>query len=201
MGVQIEQPRSYGNLDNHELNTKRLFLPDRQLGVRGSVTLATGAGFAHFWRQAHTRQFNRVGLQTRGTAAGATPTLVKQAVYSVALDWANETYTATLMESTANVAGSILTGTFTSYETALGGTVTLEAGKVYCTFTLVVTGATAPIVYGYDQGLAGTSVMGMFPPVGVKITSLTDVPASFTQATSNLTNQNTEIPFFWFRSV
>lgn len=121
---------------------------------------------------------------TGSTAAGATPTTVKYAVYSVAEDGA-----VTLLAATANDT-TLLAAANTPYPKALSAPVTLAAGSTYAVGLLVVTGAATPTIFGPASLASGQAGTGRFRVAATR-GSETDFQASYTNAqlTASATGQ------------
>lgn len=108
-----------------------------------------------------------------GTAAAATPTLVRLGLYSVASDGAG-----TLIGSTPNDT-TMLANINTRYTKALSAPVAVTRAARYAVGLLVVTGATAPTVFG---GGTDSATMLIAPRLTGAVAGQTDLPASFTNA-------------------
>ena len=107
-----------------------------------------------------------------GTAAGATPTLIRVGLYEIAADG-----DGTLVAATANDT-SLLAVANTAYEKALSAPYTLRRGQRYAAGLLVVTGATAPTIAGGASFSVATEGAEE-PRMNGSIGSQTDLPASF----------------------
>lgn len=123
----------------------------------------------------------QVRLYTGTTAAGATPTLCRIAMYEV-----DSSGNGTLVASTANdtslFGGSPQTG-FTRSWTAPYAKV---AGRRYAIGPLVVTGATMPTFQGATQQAVEGAVA---PRINGLLSGLSDIPSSFTEAGLNGSGQ------------
>lgn len=112
-----------------------------------------------------------VVVTTTGTPAGATPTLIRFGLYSVAGNG-----DLTLVASTPNDT-TLLAVANTEYSKALSAPFALTAGNRYAFGALVVTAATAPTVAGFAQ--AGSAAMtARAPRMGGFMAAQTDLPAS-----------------------
>ncbi|HYH49649.1 MAG TPA: glycosyl hydrolase family 28-related protein [Acidimicrobiia bacterium] len=136
------------------------------------TTVSTGAGTLRltYFTARKTETINSVRVYSGGTAAGATPTLARIGVYSVAANG-----DLTLVASTANDT-TLFAGANTAYTKALSAPWSKVAGRRYAIGPLVVTGATAPTVVGYSAGNAAEA--GIAPRVSGAVTGQTDLPAS-----------------------
>lgn len=203
MGVEFGSAGVVGgvgpNTSGQFPESNRIYPLDRMWVVQSSITLTSGLLHVVPWRQAYTKNVNRIDTQTRGTAAGATPTTCLMGLYEFTIDWSAETYTATRLALSSNDT-ALWAGTFTGYEKAFSSseTITLRAGGYYGAACLCVTGATAPIMYGAAFGAGFTS---KFFPTAFTISGQTTIPTSFTQATSGLTAGAGAAPYFGLRLV
>lgn len=96
-----------------------------------------------FFTARRTETINNLTVYTGGTAAGATPTLIRLGVWSIN---SSDDLTA-LLASTASDT-SLLASTNTAYTKALSSSWSKVAGTRYALGILVVTGATAPQMTG-----------------------------------------------------
>lgn len=116
-----------------------------------------------------------VGIVAGGTAAGATPTLIRVGLYTV-----SSTLALTLVASTPNDT-ALLAVASTRYTKALSASYTFVVGQRYAAGILVVTGATAPTVSGNGALVAGS--IALAPQMGASIFAQADLPASVIAAT------------------
>lgn len=117
----------------------------------------------------------QVRILSGGTAAGATPTLVRVGLYTVAANG-----DITLVASTANDTTLLASGS-TSYTKALQASYAKVAGQRYAVGILVVTGATAPTVCGGPNFINATE-SGLAPKLGGLVGSQADLPSSVVAA-------------------
>lgn len=117
-----------------------------------------------------TETITKLVMTSSTTAAGATPTLVRFGIYSVAGNG-----DLALIHAIANDTG-IFVSTGTEYERALTSSFSKVQGTRYAVASLVVTGATAPTVIGQTSpnGLG----WGVEPRLVGAVTGQTDLPAS-----------------------
>lgn len=120
-----------------------------------------------------------VRVYSGGTAAGATPTLVRFGLYSVAADGAG-----TLVASTPNDT-TLLAAQATAYTKAWSSPIALDAGQRYAFAHLVVTAAAAPTLVGNVLGDA--NMASVTPRLAGLLAAQSDLPASFTNAALSVT--------------
>jgi hypothetical protein len=113
--------------------------------------------------------------ETGTTAAGATPTLVRLGLYTVAGNG-----DITLVASTPNDT-ALFANTFTSYTKALSVAYPITAGTRYAVGVLVVSAATIPILLGVGMG---SGMAATAPRVAGQIASQADLPAGPVAAAS-----------------
>lgn len=109
-----------------------------------------------------------------GTAAGATPTVIRFGLYLIAADGG-----ATLVAATANDT-TLLVGANTVYTKAFAAPYAKIAGRRYAVGLLVVTGATAPTVRGVNFSTGAE--LAIAARLTGALASQTDLPASFADA-------------------
>lgn len=127
-----------------------------------------------FFEAQVTETINNLTVYTGGTAAGATPTLIRMGVWSVN---GSDDLTA-LLASTANDT-SLLASTNTGYTKALSSSWSKVAGTRYAIGLLVVTGATAPQMTGQSVSASGLlSGGGNLPRVTAALTGQSDLPST-----------------------
>jgi hypothetical protein len=143
----------------------RLFANGSELTTSGTLRLTYFTAYQSFTA-------GSVRLGSSSTAAGATPTLCRIGIYSVATDG-----TLTLISSTANDT-SLFSSTLTRYTKALSSTVAINAGSRYAVGVLVVTGAAAPTIIGQSSSSAFGSEMGENPRMAGSVSGQSDLPES-----------------------
>lgn len=176
MGIQADgsyrwDPLSY--LVTQDLTSGEGTLP-RDLVVAGVTMSNQSLRLAYFTAQ-KTETINNARVATANTAAGATPTLIRIGLYTVAANG-----DITLVASTANDT-TLLATQNTSYTKALSAPYLKVAGRRYAAGLLVVTGATAPTVVGANTAINGTEA-GLSPKLGGLVSSQSDLPASVAAA-------------------
>jgi hypothetical protein len=121
-----------------------------------------------------------------GTAAGATPTLIKFGVYSV-----NETTgDLTLVASTASDT-SVFSTANTGYELNLSSSWSKTAGTLYAYALLLVSSQTLPTIIGHAH-LASTGVnniLALPPRVTGLVSGQTDLPSSVVSSSVAISNR------------
>lgn len=137
----------------------------------GNVTMTSGFLRLAYFTARKSETINNVRIGTTGTAAGATPTLVRVGLYTV-----DGSGNLTLVASTANDT-TLLAATNTAYTKALSAGYAKVAGVRYAVGVLVVTAAAAPTIMGLASSGA-TSEFGLTPRVTGSVSGQTDLPSS-----------------------
>lgn len=117
---------------------------------------------------------NNIVACSGGTAAGATPTLVRYGLYTVAANG-----DITLVASTANDT-AIFVAANTEYSKALSSPYARIFGQRYAIGILVVTAAATPTVAG--TGTTASATMARAPRLCAIVTSQADLPSSVASA-------------------
>lgn len=144
-----------------------------------SVTIANQTARFAFWRAQRTGRVGSIKMFTAGTAA-ATVTTIKFGLYEA--DDAESTFT--LVASTANDT-ALFAATNTVYSKAVATAYKRTRGKLYAAGALFV-GTTAPVVVAAPVLLGPTDSTSLAynpGPISGILSSITDLPASFTLAT------------------
>jgi hypothetical protein len=136
----------------------------------GSVTMTSGRLKLSYFTALKNETVATASISCFGTAAGATPTLIRLGLYTVAGDGA-----LTLVASTPSDT-TLLATTFTRYTKAFSVAYAKVAGQRYAVAALVVTAAAAPAVYG-NTALASVDA-GLAPMIGARLDAQTDLPGS-----------------------
>lgn len=119
-----------------------------------------------------TEPVNNLRAVSGSTAAGATPTLARLGLYSIA---ANESGTLVCATDATDLTLFAVANTgYTRVTTTTGQKI---AGQRYAFASIVVTAAAAPTLSGHAFG--GSTETGVAPRLAAAITGLTDLPASF----------------------
>lgn len=138
----------------------------------GAIVMGSGVVRFCYLVARRTEPITQVMLPSGNTAAGATPTLVKFGVYSVAANG-----DLTLLAATASDT-AIFAGAQTDYVRALTSTITVNEGQLYAIAAIVVTAATAPTVIG--NLIATPNLNFQNPRLTASLTGQSDLPASVT---------------------
>lgn len=137
-----------------------------------SIAMTSGVLRFSFFTARKTETINSVRVPPGAVAAGATPTLIRVGIYSVA---ANGDL-ALIFSSVSDT--SKLASTSSSSSFALSATWSKVAGTRYAVGLLVVTAATAPQVPG--QNNMPTTEGAVAPRINGALSSQADLPASST---------------------
>lgn len=159
-----EVKRVYGeSLDDGQMVIPRLI-------ANGSVSMTSGTVVLTAFVADKTEPITKISASTWSTAAGATPTLCKMGIYSLAANG-----DATLVASCANDT-TLFNSAFGWFQRSLTSTWNKQEGQRYAAATLVVTGAATPTMHGISN-LQGTDVT-FLPFLSMSRTGQTDLPAS-----------------------
>lgn len=159
-----EVKRVYGeSLDDGQMVIPRLI-------ANGSVSMTSGTVVLTAFVADKTEAITKISASTWSTAAGATPTLCKMGIYSLAANG-----DATLVASTASDT-SLFNSTFGWFQRSLTSTWNKQEGQRYAAATLVTSGATMPTMHGISN-LQGTDI-AFLPFLAMSRTGQTDLPAS-----------------------
>lgn len=150
-----------------------------------AVTMTSGTLRLCYFTALKTETIATIRAVCAGTAAGATPTLVRYGVYSVDPGTGDLTLIASTVNDTALFAANN-----TQYPKALSATWDKVAGTRYAIGLLVVTAAAAPTIDGAAFS-GGSAEMGAGPRISGNKTGETDLPATITDA--SLTNTTSMI--------
>jgi hypothetical protein len=145
----------------------------RELINSSSLSTTSGILRLTYWTARKTESITQVKTYSGGTAAGATPTLVRIGVYSIDSAGAGSLVASTVSDT------SLYAGTVTPYTKSFSATFNKTAGARYALGVLVVTGATAPTVAG--NGLAISTEALIAPYESALLSGQTDLPNSFAQ--------------------
>lgn len=151
-----------------------------------STTNATTSGrlYLSYCTAYQSRTLTTGRVISGNTAAAATPTLVRFAIYTVAANG-----DLTLVASTVNDT-ALLSGTFTMYGKAYSTPYVTIPGQRYAFALLVVSGATMPTMMG--SGTVDSTITAAAPRLSAHVTGQTDLPASV--AVGSLVN---DARFYW----
>ncbi|MDM2096409.1 glycosyl hydrolase family 28-related protein [Mycobacteroides abscessus] len=148
-----------------------LITPGRLTG--SGIAMTSGSLYLTYINSDITKTLTQIQVRTAGTAAGATPTLIRYGLYSV--DSSNN---LTLIASTPNDT-TLLASTFVNYTKAFSASVSVVTGSRYAVGSLIVTAASLPQPYGIYAASAEALV-----PLGDRLCSVltgqSDLPSSIT---------------------
>lgn len=152
-------------------------MPRGQAASGASQTLSNQSLRLSYFTSTKSFTSTQVKFVSGATAAAATPTLVRLALYSIAANG-----DATLVAST--VSDTALFATInTSYTRSWSVPVALVAGQRYAVAGLCVTGAAAPSLAGQlffnGSGAGGTEAGQVAPRLSGFVAGQADLPASF----------------------
>lgn len=163
-------------LTDNQLTVGEETLPRPQASA-SSVAAATGVLALSFFTARKSETTTAVRIKTGGTAAAATPTLVRLGLYIV--DGAGA---GTLVASTANDT-TLFAGTFTNYSRNWSVAYAKVAGQRYALGVLTVSGAATATFLGVQINADPNVVPRL---IGSWI-SQTDLPSSFADASLTAT--------------
>lgn len=146
------------------------------------LTMTSGVLRLCYFTARKTETITQLTIDTGGTAAGATPTLVRMGV------WTTDSTGALLAQVAATPNDTtLLAGTFTTYTKSLSASWAKVAGQRYAIGDLVVTAAAAPVILGGTTSLNNGHV-NRAPRMAAQITAQADLPS--TAAAGALSNTN-----------
>jgi hypothetical protein len=152
----------------------------RVLALSGSLAqpLLSGRLMLHYFTAEKTETVTGIETYTGGTAAAATPTLIRVGIYRI--DAAGN---GTLVASTPNDL-TLYATTYTAYLRTLTPSLAKVRGQRYAVAVLCVSAAAVPGIYSATQGGAAVSdtVLGRSPRIGGMWAGQADLPGSFTDA-------------------
>lgn len=167
--------------DPNAVTSGELVPPDRFLAYANAGVALMSASQRmnlHYFTAQKTEPITQIETATGATAAGATPTLCRVGVFSIAAN-GDGTLLAAIANDTAMWATIGL-----EYLRALTTTFNKVAGQRYAVGALCVTAAALPVLVGPTLAVATTSNNGMAlaPRIGGAITGQADLPATFLAA-------------------
>lgn len=151
------------------------FVPARRWANQTANALpASGTVAFGYWTADKTEAITTVTTYTGNTAAGATPTLCRVGIYSVAANG-----DLTLITATTNDT-ALWAATFSTYAKALAATFNKVAGVRYATGILIVSGAAIPLMVSasYGGSVVQSATSGVAPAIVTNLTGQTDLPSS-----------------------
>ena len=154
----------------------------RQLATNNNLGMTSGVMRLTYFTCRKAQSATQVRVAVGGTAAAATPTLIRFGLYTV-----DGSGNGTLVAATPNDT-SLLNGVSTNYTKALSAPYTMVAGQRYAFAGLVVSGVTVPALCGLAMNIG--SDPNQPPRLSAALTGQTDLPASFTDASLNTTGSS-----------
>jgi len=151
-----------------DLTSGESILPRLNIASTAVVAATSGTLFLSYFTAQKTESVGNLKSYTGGTAAGATPTLCRIGIYTVASNG-----DIALAGAIANDT-TLWAASFTLYTRAITTPFTKTAGQRYAWGQLCVTGATAPTFAGTGNTLVPNSI----PRVWGTLAGQTDLPAS-----------------------
>lgn len=143
----------------------------------GTPGTGTGTLRLTYFTARKTETTTQIRVWTATTAAGATPTICRVGLYSIATNG-----NGTLVASIANDT-SLFAAASTPYTRSWSVSYAKVAGQLYAMGILVVTAATAPTLMGSAPSQAASNEMfNQTPRKSAALASQTDLPGSFTNA-------------------
>lgn len=165
---EVTQYGAVADVGCHSLSERR--------GLSGQSMAQSGTMWLTFFRAPKSFTANNVQVACT-TAAGATPTLVRVGLYSVAANG-----DITLIGSIANDT-AIFAANNTAYTRALTAPVALQQGTWYATGLLVVTAAALPLALGISVAGGVTFVpTALAPRLAGTIAGQADLPGTVASA-------------------
>lgn len=153
-----------------------------RLITTAAQALLSGQMRLTYFTAAKTELVSQVQLLSGGIAAGATPTLCRAGIYSVAANG-----DLTLAGSIANDT-TLFSAASTTYTRSLSASFTKQAGQRYAFGILVVSAAAMPNI-PCSAGNNAAAAWSVAPKLVGRVDSLTDLPASVTAAGVGATGQ------------
>lgn len=147
-----------------------------------AITTPNGQITLTYFTAKRTETLSRIQSRTRQTAAAATPTLCKMAIYT-----ADANDNLMLLGSTANDT-TMWNGTYQTVTRALAAPIQLVRGQRYAFATLITTTATAPVLVASASSFVSQGDDAGQPRLYGKFTGQTDMPASI--AIGSITSQD-----------
>lgn len=158
--------------------------PRWQAPIATNNATTSGRMYLSYCTAYQTRTLTTARVMSGNTAAGATPTLVRLGLFTVAANG-----DLTLVASTVNDT-ALLNTTFTMFGKAYSTPYVTIPGQRYAFGVLVVSGATMPTLMG--PGTIDSSITAAAPRLSAHVPSLSDLPSSV--AVGSLVN---DARFYW----
>lgn len=148
----------------------------REVGVTGTLVTVSGNLMLSYFRPPRAFTAANIAFYSTATAAGATPTLVKFGLFSVAANG-----DLTLIGVTASDT-AIFSAANTRYSRALLTPVALTAGVTYASAMLLTTAAALPTLLSPNALSPTASALSQTPRLSGSIAGQTDISASYASA-------------------
>lgn len=134
-------------------------------------TLTSGTLRLSYLTAQKTASVTKLQIDTGGTAAGATPTLVRLGM------WLEDPATRdlTLVASVPNTT-SLMGGTWVTYRPSVSAAYTKQAGSRYALGVLVVSAAAMPNTFGVTN--LNNNLLDKHPRLGASLSGQADLPSS-----------------------
>lgn len=160
----------YSSLERSRLTSGEPTIARRETTNTGVSMFGSGVMLLTYFTAAKTEAIAQLRLWSGGTAAAATPTLVRAGIYTEDSS-GNLTLAAAIASDTA-----LFAATNTAYTRSLTSTLAKIVGQRYAVGILVVSGAALPTLVGnfFHQGTED----GQAPRLSGQVTGQTDLPAS-----------------------
>jgi hypothetical protein len=135
-----------------------------------SINMTSGAVRFGYFTARRSGTCTGIRVPSGGTAAGATPTVVRFGLYAV-----DSSGNLTLLSATVSDT-TVFAGTFTSYTRSLAASQSITLGSLYAIGIIVVTGAQIPSIAGGNY--AGGAENLLYPPIASVLTGQSNLPSS-----------------------
>lgn len=168
--------------DQNQLTAGEETMP-RSLVLSGAAGSGSGNLRLTYFTARKSETITQVRMWTGGTAAGATPTLVRIGLYTVATDGALALVAATASDT------ALFAATNTSYTKAFAAPYGKVAGQRYAVGALIVTGAAAPSFMGNSVWASASAEVSAAPRLTGLVSSQADLPASVAGAAVSANGQ------------
>ena len=155
---------------------------ERRFASSSAVSIVSGAMRFSFFTAPRAETIANVAVLTGNTAAGATPTLCRVGIYSVAANG-----DLTLIGSCSNDT-SLFAAANTRYVRALSASYSAALGQRYALAVLVVTAAATPTFVGIATNSVLAASFATSPRVTAALNSQSDLPASVAAGSLGTTN-------------
>jgi hypothetical protein len=147
---------------------------DRIVGAQSTAVATTSGTLALvYFTATKTETITQVRMASGGTAAGATPTLIRIGIWPAAADGSLSTMLASTASDTTLFAAAT-----TVYTKALSSNFSKVAGTRYACGVLVVTATTAPQLSGYGGANTTTAGWDSSPRIAATVSGQTDLPST-----------------------